>query len=382
MREAHLQEANFSHSLLNGSDLTYANCRKANLTEVQARRTNFSNTDLTGAIIQDWNINQETIFANVFCDYVYLNQDKNNQSRRPLKGNFRTGEFENLVTHLTQALGFILHDDDDPDAFFRSLAQLIQTYSEQSLELGNIIRLPNGDRQFIVNTPPDFDNAKAYVETMANYENLRKELAASRQEIKLLESQLNNKNTDLVTTRQQLEARTNELITAQRESLKYLQGFMSANWSSGDRTNIYQPQITDGSLMSKNNPKIEIKNKSSNGNNITNVAGRDLNGDVAIAINSLKETDNNSEIPNLADLLEQLQTAINESDADEKQKNILLTQVKKLTETAKLPTSEGLKEAAAESINIIEAIAGFIPSLGKAVTSLLAAISNYFASLP
>ena len=105
-----------------------------------------------------------------------------------------------------------------------------------------------------------------------------------------------------------------------------------------------------------------------------------MTGEVTVAINALRD-EPTEKAATLADRLEQLQTEISKSDAGEKQKKTLLTQVKKLAELAKLPTSEGVKEAAEESISFIESITEIIPKLGKAVKGILGVIASYFTNL-
>ena len=77
----YLRGANLTRADLTGAKLVGANLTGANLIGVQALQTNFDGATLTGACIQDWNINSETNLENVICDYVYLRQDQ--QERRP-----------------------------------------------------------------------------------------------------------------------------------------------------------------------------------------------------------------------------------------------------------------------------------------------------------
>ncbi|NER32342.1 MAG: pentapeptide repeat-containing protein [Symploca sp. SIO1C4] len=86
-----------------GANLKSANLKSANLRRVKALGTNFSRAILTGACIQDWNINSETNLENVICDYIYLK--KYEQKRRPFnpKRNFEPGEFAKLVQKTVEA---------------------------------------------------------------------------------------------------------------------------------------------------------------------------------------------------------------------------------------------------------------------------------------
>ncbi|HEY9606451.1 MAG TPA: pentapeptide repeat-containing protein [Allocoleopsis sp.] len=86
----------------------YSSCgtsfRKANLTDANFSHTKVQNTDfcfavLTGACIFEWMIQHSTEFANVYCEYLYL--EPGQQNRQPAEGKFLQGE---VATYL---MGFI-----------------------------------------------------------------------------------------------------------------------------------------------------------------------------------------------------------------------------------------------------------------------------------
>ncbi|HYW18630.1 MAG TPA: pentapeptide repeat-containing protein [Nodularia sp. (in: cyanobacteria)] len=75
--------------------------RKANLTDTdfsysEVQNTDFSLAVFTGACIFNWVINSHTQFANVYCEYVYL--EPASQNRQPAEGNFNPGELELVLT--------------------------------------------------------------------------------------------------------------------------------------------------------------------------------------------------------------------------------------------------------------------------------------------
>lgn len=99
---ANLKRVNLSGAYLDNAFLSRANLDKANLKEadligIQTLGTNFGNAILTGAFIKDWEINSETSFENVVCEYIFFKPHQ--QERRPLDINrkFDNGEFVNLV---------------------------------------------------------------------------------------------------------------------------------------------------------------------------------------------------------------------------------------------------------------------------------------------
>ncbi|MBE9225021.1 pentapeptide repeat-containing protein [Phormidium sp. LEGE 05292] len=104
LRGAYLSRADFSGTYmraanLSEADLTAASFKEADLTaafliRTQALYTNFNKAKFTGACIQDWNINSATLLDDIFCDYIYLQYHQ--QERRPIIGEFVSGEFSKL----------------------------------------------------------------------------------------------------------------------------------------------------------------------------------------------------------------------------------------------------------------------------------------------
>ncbi|MFM5980744.1 MAG: hypothetical protein ACKO9Y_09620 [Sphaerospermopsis kisseleviana] len=71
--------------------------QKSNISPIDAQ---FNNAILTGICINNWQINHQTIFDNVICNYIYL--DENKTERRPIKGNFEAGVFANLCQEIIE----------------------------------------------------------------------------------------------------------------------------------------------------------------------------------------------------------------------------------------------------------------------------------------
>lgn len=105
LEDANLEGANLENANLTGAYLGGANLKRANLKAVKAFATNFQAAILTGASVEDWQINDESILKGVECDYIFLKSDWNNDDdeiifddRRPHVENvfFRAGDFEKL----------------------------------------------------------------------------------------------------------------------------------------------------------------------------------------------------------------------------------------------------------------------------------------------
>lgn len=132
LREANLREADLTRSDLSDANLSGANLTQANLMATQALTSNFENTNLTGACIEDWNIKINTNFKNVICNYIYLGALKKENDKLIFtkrcpsnpNENFAPGDFAHLIKKAKEAVDLILHDG-------------IQYFDIQSLEQKN-----------------------------------------------------------------------------------------------------------------------------------------------------------------------------------------------------------------------------------------------------
>lgn len=152
-----LIDTNLSRAKLSSADLS-----GANLSGAVFLGSKLQNATLTGASIQDWNINTKTDFEGVFCDYIYLKEQQ--RERCPLTGNFRPGEFFTLVQKSLETIDLIFIDGIDWQAFSQSFQQLRSHFSDQ--EIG-IQAIEKKGEAFVVllETPPEAN--KSLIETKA-----------------------------------------------------------------------------------------------------------------------------------------------------------------------------------------------------------------------
>ncbi len=85
LSSADLEVANLSRANLINANLSSTNLRDADLQMAQALNTNFEGANLTGAYIEDWNINSKTNLENVQCDYFFLNRTYLEEEERWVK---------------------------------------------------------------------------------------------------------------------------------------------------------------------------------------------------------------------------------------------------------------------------------------------------------
>lgn len=102
-----LQGVNFHHADLSHADLNGCDLRDADLSKAMALGTNFSSTEFTGAILENWNVDKTTRFAGAQAKFVYLKRDKSEQS--PPQGEFGDGDFAKLYQEVANIVDFIVH---------------------------------------------------------------------------------------------------------------------------------------------------------------------------------------------------------------------------------------------------------------------------------
>jgi uncharacterized protein YjbI with pentapeptide repeats len=145
------EERRFKRADLHGLYLAGADLRRVDLTEAVCTGTDFSTAKMTGACLENWNIDGKTILKDVHCEYVYLRQ--NDEERRPPEPNcFAPGEFEALFQQVIAAVVVVLRKDRDPQMIrkaFRAFRKKFPNVRFTKLEdAGDYIRIA-------VKPPPD-----------------------------------------------------------------------------------------------------------------------------------------------------------------------------------------------------------------------------------
>ncbi|WP_414755837.1 pentapeptide repeat-containing protein [Anabaena sp. CCY 9910] len=178
-----LNNPNYSRNLvgenLNDADLSNADLRGANLKEVSFISTKLDRANLTGACIEDWNINSSTTLNDVICDYIYLRQGQ--QERRPSSGNFAPGEFTKLFQKSLETVDLIFRNGIDWDAFAYSFKKLEVENQGAQLDVQSIEKKGDGVLLVRVAVAPDADKVKIHSDFMQGYEFAAKVLEAQYQ---------------------------------------------------------------------------------------------------------------------------------------------------------------------------------------------------------
>ena len=152
LNSTNLIEADLRKANLTEADLTEANLTRVDLIETQLFSTNLGYATLTGACIQDWQINSKTNLDGLQCEYIYRrsewNEDKRENElthRLPADPNstFAPGEFTKLFQVLESALDTInltFTKGIDWQAFFNSFQELRNQHRDETIVIQGMER--------------------------------------------------------------------------------------------------------------------------------------------------------------------------------------------------------------------------------------------------
>jgi uncharacterized protein YjbI with pentapeptide repeats len=140
LKDADLRGSNFTGVDMSGATLEGALLNNAILKSTQAIGTNFSNAVFTGACLETWNIDKNTKFDQVDCEYIFqleCRNDLGSNERRPHDPNecFKKGDFEKLYRKLSNTIEVLLRDGfQNAEAFNVALQALMQEQPEITFE--------------------------------------------------------------------------------------------------------------------------------------------------------------------------------------------------------------------------------------------------------
>ncbi len=202
LRGANLDNANLAHANLRLADLSQAslvnaNLWGANLTEVNAVQSDFRHATLTGACVENWNIDSTTILDDVDCQYVYLLNGE--QERRPSSGEFAPGEFTKLFAEVFDTVDLIFREGVDWKAFMNTLQAVQEQNADTPLDVQAIENKGEGVFVAKVYVPPDADKGTIHQDFTATYQ---RQLAAVEAQY---QAQLAAKDGQLELYRDQIE---------------------------------------------------------------------------------------------------------------------------------------------------------------------------------
>lgn len=347
LKGANLTEADFSYANLKEADLTEANLQQAclewtNLTNALAVGTNFTQAKLTGACLGEiWNIDSTTKLEEVECKFYYvLEQPKpgtDDRDRQPASGEFAPGDFTKLHTKIRDTVQILLRNGaNHPEAFFRGFKKLMEENPEIDASSIQGFQRKDNDILLDIGVPEGTEKAKIHSDFLEAYE---ARLEAQKQTA-LLESEIrHSKNVTEIIGLLASRSIINEVnVTAESKAM--------------NESNDQSRKIEIGSVGRDFNASGQA----------LNLGNIDISGTVTNTIGQLQESDA-PEAPQLAELLKQLQTAIEaETNLTDKNKEKALKQVKALAEAAQNPKAEEKQDLAETAITMLKGIVTGLPS--------------------
>jgi uncharacterized protein YjbI with pentapeptide repeats len=330
---ANLQTANLRLANISEASLQYANLAGANLTEVNAVNTDLRHATLTGACVENWNIDATTQLDEIDCQYIYLLNGQ--KERRPSSGEFQPGEFTKLFAEMFDTVDLIFRNGVDWKAFIAALKEVQVQNEDTPLQVQSIANKGDGVIVVKVHVPPDTDKEKIHQEFNQNYQ---LQLAAIEAQYKA-----------------QLTAKDEEIIAIYRQQ--------SVDMMEITKTLANRPIHVEAKAMSNSNdssPNINIRDIKNSAVNFGKIIG-----DVTNTINQIA-ADASPENAQLKALLQELTQAIEiDSHLDAEEKAEAANQVKKIAQASQNPDDAGLQKKAQRAVNFLETIAKALEPASK-----------------
>ena len=111
-----LSEVDLTEADLSKADISSANLKNANLTKAKALLTNFQNSILTGACLEDWHIDSNTNLQALVCDYFYGKQGKQQRYPQNELQNFAPGECTQfIIDYFNQINAIVVANNNKPN---------------------------------------------------------------------------------------------------------------------------------------------------------------------------------------------------------------------------------------------------------------------------
>jgi len=216
---ANLAGANLKLADLSEADLSGANLTHANLREAACVGTDFRHAQMTGAILEAWNIETSTQLEGVEATHVFLRESPNHrgdQERRPHdpKRDFEPGDFEKYFQQVLEAMQLLIRDGLNPEAFNAAFQVLMEKHGITPADIQGIEKKGGGDVMVTLNVAAGTNKAQVEADFHGAYDELRLKAAVNAA---LLESERvhNERNYKLLA----LFAENNPTVTVETNAM-------------------------------------------------------------------------------------------------------------------------------------------------------------------
>lgn len=369
LREAKLQDCDFTEANLDGADFRGAILRHAKFVRTLVTDVDFSGADLTGCCLKDWSFNRQTCFTGVICDYIYLDLEDGKFSQRyryPVERNFLPGEFAAIVRKLETSYELVFEQEIDPISLGFVFEKFRLEDENLGLELqgleqrGDLWIVKVGHREGVSRSQVVERFNETYDDLQKRVEGYQLALNANQREIARLESFCQVFVDMYPQILQKLVERTGnstENVVIQGQEHQFY----------------FKNQV--GEIMESQNISAGGNVDASTGAKITvggDITGATLNlgeisGSVSNVINQLPTSPDPNQ-PGIKELLSQLQQAIEQdTNLTPEDKADLLEQTKALAEAEQTPEPEKKQGLARKAKKIFDATLKSLPDTANVI---------------
>lgn len=196
LSEADLSGANLGGAILNEAylsrtDFSQADLSGAYLSRAQALGTLFTQTNLTGACVQDWIINGETRLEGAICDYIYLKQKHQERRPRDERKSFVPGQLARLFQPSYSSIDLSFRGGINWRAFLIALFQIQVEQGARIVFVRGLEASEDGGLVVRLNVPSNFPKQDIETSLRHHYQQQFKLLEDRyRLHLKLSEDQL------------------------------------------------------------------------------------------------------------------------------------------------------------------------------------------------
>lgn len=368
LKDAVLEEFDFTGTNLNGTDLRGANLRGAILVKAQLLGADLSGACLTDVCIQDWNINQTTCFSGVKCERVYIKQTLQGHflEPKPDSGTFRPGEFEKWLADIQDTVDLIFQNGLNWRAFAFSLAQTAINHDALGLSVRTIENKGDGVVVAKLAVSPEVSKGKIHQEIMTLYPEAVKAIEAKYELV--LQAQegeihrLNHQFKEFYESQQQfVEGLVSSIAEAKGNVL--IQGKGNRVYMIDRAGNIMEN--VEKNISAGGNLDLSSGSRISIGGDVvgSNVALAERNSQVTSSIQQLRDV-KASDSDELAKILSTLQESISSAPVlSDAQKKDALDALETLAEEGKKPPEKRTTKFCSMAVN---ALKGLIATVSNA----------------
>ena len=202
-----LRNINLQNAILTNASFFRAKLNETNLQDAELSNTNFLEADLcgatlTGASIQDWNVNNQTNLEDIVCKYVFLKEGQKERLPHNTDRNFEPGEFAKYIEKAINTTELIFTDGIDWNAFLASFEELQNRYGKENLGI-KAIEKKSGEA-FVIRLEVPLDVIKADVES-SFWQEYYPLIEAKDREIQLLSQQTEFYSQEIELKRKEIE---------------------------------------------------------------------------------------------------------------------------------------------------------------------------------